>query len=281
MTVVALLYDHPRWEEKAVAEALRGLGARVELVQVESKPLAVGEPCCSLDIALERSVSFSNAVSSAFTAESWGVKVLNPGSTIYLAGDKVATLSLLAARGIPVPRTAVLSGSRALEAGGLPPGPPWVVKPVIGSWGRMVARARDVEELEQLLSYKEAARGLYSRIHLVQEYVEKPGRDLRVFTLGDGVVAAIYRVSSHWITNTSRGARAEPARVDGEARELALRAAEALGGGFLGIDLLEDPERGLLVNEVNAVPEFRNTVRVTGVRVHEELARYALEEARR
>ncbi len=280
MPSIALLYDHPRWEEKAILQALKDIGADARLLHVETTPLRIGEPCCPIDLALERSVSFSNAVSTAFAVESWGVKVLNPGTVIYLAGDKVATLSLLASHRVPVPETTVLSGSNRIN-GSLPPGPPWVVKPVIGSWGRMVARARDLEELEQLLSYKEAARGLYSRIHLVQEYIEKPGRDIRVFTLGDRVVAAIYRVSSHWITNTSRGARAEPAPVTGEIEDLALRAAEALGGGFLGVDLLEDPERGLLVNEVNAVPEFKNTVRVTGVRVHMEVAGYAVEEARR
>ncbi|MCE4602715.1 MAG: lysine biosynthesis enzyme LysX, partial [Desulfurococcales archaeon] len=136
MPTIALLYDHPRWEEKAILQALKDMGADTRLIHVEYTPLRIGEPCCPLDLALERSVSFSNAVATAFAAESWGVKVLNPGTVIYLAGDKVATLSLLASHGVPVPETTILSGSNNLDRG-LPQGPPWVVKPVIGSWGRI------------------------------------------------------------------------------------------------------------------------------------------------
>ncbi len=279
MPTITFFYDHPRWEEKAILESLRSLGARVETVRPGTGPLRIGQQGAVSDIAVVRNVSLSNALSSAFIAESWGLEPVNSSWTIYVAGDKIATLSLLARSGVPIPRTEVLQYRES--AGGIEMEPPWVVKPVLGSWGRMVALARDRIELEQLLEYKEALRGLYSRVHIVQEYVEKPGRDIRVFTLGGEVLTAIYRVSSHWITNTSRGARAEPAPVDGELEDLASRVSDLMGGGFLGIDLMEHPDRGLLVNEVNAIPEFRNTVRVTGRRIHEDLARYIIGRARR
>ena len=142
MPVVGVLYDHPRWEEKAIVSALRDLGAGVELIHVESTPLMLGEPCCSLDAAVQRSLSLSTAVASSYIVESWGVEVLNRGWVIQASGDKVATLSLLSRAGVPVPRSVVLVGREGLGKV-LPPGPPWVVKPVHGSWGRMVARARD------------------------------------------------------------------------------------------------------------------------------------------
>jgi len=280
LVTVGVIYDHPRWEEKAITSALKDLGVDVELIHVESTPLVLGEACCSIDVAVQRSLSLSAAVESSYVVESWGVEVLNSGWVIQASGDKVATLSLLSRAGVPVPRSVVLVSRKGLGKV-LPPGPPWVVKPVSGSWGRMVARARDMEELEQLLEYKEYSRLPASRVHLVQEYVRKPGRDVRVFTLGGEVLTAIYRVSNHWITNTSRGASAVPADVDGELEEIALKASEALGGGFLGIDVMEDPATGLIVNEVNAVPEFRNTVRVTGKRIHMDVARHLLRIAKR
>ena len=280
MVTVGVIYDHPRWEEKAIINALKMLGAGVELIHAESTPLEVGSPCCRIDVAIQRSVSFSTALSTTFTIESWGVEVLNPGSVTYIAGDKIATLSILARNSIPTPSTIVSVGRSGLN-GRMPPGPPWVLKPVIGSWGRYIAKARDIEELNQLLEYKEGFKGLFTRIHLIQEYIRKPGRDIRVFTLGDQVLTGIYRVSDNWITNTSRGGIAKPVDMTPELEELAVKASRALGGGFLGIDIFEDPNRGYLVNEVNAVPEFRNTVRVTGRRIELDVARHLINLAKR
>ncbi len=280
MASLALVYDYLRWESKAIVEAAGRAGVKLDLVNVTRGPLAVGG-VGGWDVVLDRCVGMHNAIVAAEVMESMGSLVVNSSETLRLAASKVATLSLLARRGVPVPRTRVAVGvEAALKAAG-ELGYPVVVKPVEGSWGRGVALARDEEELRALLEYKEALPGGYSRVHVIQEYVEKPGRDIRVFTLGDRVVAGIYRVSEHWITNTSRGARAEPLRPDGELEDLALRASEALGGGFLGVDVFEDRERGYVVNEVNGVPEFRNTVRVTGVDIPGLLVEYALGLARR
>ena len=279
MPSITIIYDHPRWEEKAIRRALESLGARVRLLHIHDSSIEVapGEG----GVALQRSVSFSNALASTIALETRGYLVVNSSESIAVCGNKLWTLSKLVKAGIPVPRTLVsFSLDRAIrDAGKL--GWPLVTKPLLGSWGRLVARVDGPEALRSILEYRERIPGLYSRVHMLQEYIDKPGRDIRVFTLNDEPLVAIFRVSNHWITNTSRGGRAEPAPLDPELEDLASRAARALGGGFLGLDVFEDGERGYLVNEANAVPEFRNTVRVTGYPLHVRIAEYLVSVARR
>jgi [lysine-biosynthesis-protein LysW]--L-2-aminoadipate ligase len=181
---------------------------------------------------------------------------------------------------VPVPETLLAYGLESTVKAASLLGYPVVVKPVQGSWGRLLALARDEEELRAIVEHREYMGALY-RVQYVQEYVRKPGRDIRATCIGDSVPAAIYRVSGSWITNTARGGRAEPARVTPEMEDLTLRACKALGVEVGGVDIVEHPEKGLLVLEVNAVPEYKNVMRVTGVDVAREIAEYLYGEAKR
>jgi len=115
----------------------------------------------------------------------------------------------------------------------------------------------------------------------IQEYIRKPGRDIRSFVIGDRTVCAIYRSSSHWITNTARGGKAEVCPVTPEIDRISLAAAQAVGGGAVAIDILEDPQRGFLVNEVNHTMEFHTLAPTTGVDVGSLIIDYTLGVARR
>ena len=143
-----------------------------------------------------------------------------------------------------------------------------------------MAMARDEEEARAIMEHREYLGPSY-RVSLVQEYINKPGRDIRAFCVGDDVPAGIYRVGRHWITNIARGARAEPLKITDDIRDLVLRSCEALGVEVGGVDIVESPEGGLLVLEVNAVPEFKTTIVVTGVDVAARIADYVLDAARR
>ncbi|MEM3681641.1 MAG: RimK family alpha-L-glutamate ligase, partial [Metallosphaera sp.] len=173
------------------------------------------------------------------------------------------TTFLLRSRGIPVPKTAIaFSREKALEVA-KKLGYPVVIKPVEGSWGRMVARAQDEDTLRSLIEYQEFTTLQYKTIYYVQEYVNKPNRDIRIFAVGDEVPVGIYRENEkNWKTNTALGAIAKPLKIDEELKELTIKVKEVIGGFFLGIDVFEDKERGYLIGEVNGVPEFKNTVRV-------------------
>ena len=276
MPRVGMAYMVARWEEKAIIAAGRSLGVEVEALHVPSLGLLIGAGEALPEVVLQRSISHYVALSSTLVLESHGVRVVNPSTATAAANDKIWTAMLLARAGVPMPVTGVAWGRDAAARLAERIGYPVVVKPSTGSWGRMVARADDEEDLATILEHREYMPQPEMKVHLLQEYVPKPGRDIRVTVVGGRPVAAIYRYSEHWVTNTARGGKAEPAPVEGELGELAVKAAEAVGLEVAGVDLFEHPEKGLLVNEVNPVPEFKNTVRVTGVDVAREMVEYLL-----
>ena len=116
-------------------------------------------------------------------------------------------------------------------------------------------------------------------IFYIQQYVEKQNRDIRSFVVGDQCIAAIYRSSDHWITNTARGAIASKCEVSNEVAEISLAAAEAVGGGIVAVDLFES-DQGLLVNEVNYTMEFRNSIDTTGIDIPAVVANYVIEQVK-
>jgi len=280
LTSFLMVYDILRWEEKDVITKARELGANVRLLHLQSKPIRIGVNGFEIDIALQRSVSFNRALSSTLALESAGMHVVNSSQALMASEDKIWTHASLVKAGLPTPPSVlaydVESALKAAETLGYPV----VVKPVRGSWGRLVNLARDEEELRGIVEHRMLMGDHYKVIYL-QKYIEKPNRDMRVFCLGGAIVAGIYRISRHWVTNTARGARAEPLSISSELEEMALRACEVLGVEFGGVDIVEDPREGYMVLEVNGVPEYRNTVRVTGVDVSKRLVEYLVERAQK
>ena len=135
-------------------------------------------------------------------------------------------------------------------------GYPVVLKPVVGSWGRLLAKINDRDAAEAVLEHKATLGSVQHSVFYIQEFIEKPGRDIRAVVVGDRVLTAIYRKSPHWITNTPAAAKAKSARLRPKLKSLCLRAAKAVGGGVLAVDLVEHPHKGMLVNEINHTMEF-------------------------
>jgi len=232
-------------------------------------------------VFLQRSLSHVAALSSTLALESMGARVVNNSRSIAVAHDKLWTLALLSTHGIPTPRTLVAFSEESALKAAEELGYPVVVKPINGSWGRLVSLVDDSETLRVIVEHRMYMNNPMLKVHLVQEFVRKPGRDIRVFVVGEEVPVAIYRVSQHWITNTARGGKAVPAPIDDELRELSIKTARVVGVEVAGLDIFEDPERGYLVNEVNAVPDFRNTVVVTGYDLAGKIVDYLVSIARR
>src|SRR6267143_1439901 len=198
-----------------------------------------------------------------------------PYDVALTCGDKINTSTALAAAGVPSPRTLVAftpeSALRAIETLGYPV----VLKPAIGSWGRLLAKISDRDAAEALLEHKETLGSYQHAIFYIQEYVDKPARDIRSFVVGDETIGAIFRESDHWITNTARGGRARHCPLTPEIDRLSRAAARAVGGGVLAIDILEHAG-GLLVSEVNYTMEFRNSIETTGVDIPGRIVDYVL-----
>jgi len=159
-------------------------------------------------------------------------------------------------------------------------GYPVVLKPAVGSWGRLLSKINDRDAAETVLEHKAVLGSYHHSIFYIQQYIEKQGRDIRSFVVGDECIAAIYRSSDHWITNTARGALASNCEVTDEVAQISVAAAEAVGGGIVAVDLFESDD-GLLVNEVNYTMEFRNSIDTTGVDIPAVVASYVIEQAKK
>lgn len=279
---VGILLSRVRVEEKLLLEAFARRGVPTEVFddrQVILEPTSGRRPLPA-DVVLERCINHSRALYALRILGDAGIPCVNTYQIALVCGNKLETTSVLAAAGIPMPRCLVAftpeSALEAIERLGYPV----VLKPAVGSWGRLVAKVNDRESAEALLEHKEVLGSYHHSIFYIQEFIAKPGRDIRSFVIGDRTVAAIYRYADHWITNTARGGRAENCPVTPEIDRLSLAAARALGGGVLALDLLERPDGELLVNEVNYTMEFRNSVPVTGVPIPDLVVEHVLDVAR-
>jgi len=264
---IGVLYSRVRVEEKWIFAALEQRGADYERIDDRQAVFDLDHPQSwrQFDAVLERSISYSRGLYALQVLNAWGVPTVNTAAVAQACGDKLVTSALLARAGVPQPRTAMAfepeSALQAMEDIGYPV----IVKPVIGSWGRLLAKINDRDAAEAVLEHKATLGDYQHSIFYIQEYVPKPERDIRAFVLGDKTVAAIYRKSQHWITNTARGGQGEVCPVTPELDELCGRAAQAVGGGVLAVDVIEHPERGLLINEINHTMEFHTSVPTTGV----------------
>ena len=219
------------------------------------------------DVVLERSISHVRALYALRLLDDWGVATVNTFEVVNTCGDKLLTNSALLQNSVPTPRTliafSVESALEAIESLGYPV----ILAPVVGSWGRLLSKINDREAAEAVLEHKTVLGSYQHSISYIQEYIRKPARDIRAFVVGDETIAAIYRASEHWITNTARGGAATNCPVTPELNALCLATARAVGGGVVAVDVLEDPDRGYLVNEVNHTTEFRNSIEPTGVNI--------------
>ncbi|MCA1900094.1 MAG: lysine biosynthesis protein LysX [Chloroflexi bacterium] len=278
MTKIGFLYTRLRAEEKYLLEELEKR-PNVELVRVKDDGQffdisRIPEP---VDVLFERSVSYSRGLYISKIYEANGVKAVNSTQVAERCGDKYVTSQILVQSGIPTPRVLMAFDEESALAAVEAMGYPCVLKPVVGSWGRLLAKVENRHDAESFIEHK-AALGVNHQVFYVQEYVNKPGRDIRAFVVGEEPIAAIYRTSENWITNTARGGIATNCPLTPELSDICRRTAQAIGGGLLAIDVFET-ESGLSVNEVNHTMEFRNSITTTGVNIPALMVDYVLEQA--
>ena len=262
-----ILYDQLRWEEKSLIEAAQKKDIKLEVINCRENSIELDQDKANYrdDIILQRCVSYYNNLHSTAAFEGLGAKVINSLHTAIMCGNKLFTHMELSKSDIAIPKAFCAFSNQAAMNILNKNGYPKVIKPVVGSWGRMIALLKDKEAAEAVIEDREHMYPLYHVFYL-EEFVKRPPRDIRSIVVGDRVVAAIYRYSgdNEWKTNMALGGKAEACKVTGEMEELCLKAAKTMKGEILGVDLMES-DNGLLVHEVNNTTEFKNTVRVTGV----------------
>ena len=279
MPRVGFLMTRLRTEEKLLLEEFTRR-PEVEIVRIldGERFFDISQLPEAVDVVFERSISYSRGLYISRIFEAHGVPVVNPSAVAERCGDKYITSQILAREGIPTPRVLMAFDEESALAAVEAMGYPCVLKPVIGSWGRLLAKVDNRSTAEALIEHK-ATLGVNHQVFYIQEYVNKPGRDIRAFVIGEEPICAIYRSSESWITNTARGGIASNCPVTDEIADLCRRAARAVGGGLLALDLFET-ENGLTINEINHTMEFRNSISTTGVNIPEKMVDYVLAQVK-
>ena len=278
---VTILYDSIRWEEKALLKAGQNNNINIQMVDCKKLALDLEKKPEEYGVVIQRCVSYYRNLHSTAALEGLGVKVINCLNTGIFAGNKLFTHMLLKKQGVPTPDATVAfskdSALKALEKQGFPK----VIKPTVGSWGRLISKLNDADSAEGIIESRENMYPIY-QIHYLEEFVKRPPRDIRAIMVGDKIVAAIYRTSGsgNWKTNMALGGIAEPCKVTSEMEEMCIKAKNAVQGDIVGVDLMESDEKGLVVHEVNNTTEYKNTVRVCEVDIPSLMLDYALKKDR-
>mgnify|MGYP000409834811 FL=1 len=266
---VGILYSRIRRDEKLLLSELRDRGHDVTKIDVRKERFSVHdvpEVFEGVDIVVDRCLATSRSRYITRFVDSYGVPVVNEPETAAICADKARNSLVLAEADVPTPATEVAftkeSAMESIEGFGYP----CVLKPVVGSWGRLMAKIDSRDAAEAILEHKETLGHYEHKVFYIQEFVEKPGRDIRVVATDGEPVAAMARSSDHWLTNAARGAETEPIEVTEEMADLVERASEAVGGGLLGVDLMETGD-SYTVHEVNHTVEFKALNEVTEVDV--------------
>ena len=280
---VGMLLSHVREEEKLLIAAFEKRG--VEPIRLLDRALTFEvtdldrpQPV-PLDLVLDRGMAHGRAAVALQVFDGLGVPTINTSRASGIADDKVATSIALAVAGVPTLRTAVAFDiDSALKVLDEVLGYPAVVKPVTGSWGRLLAKVNSPTAARAVLEHKRRLGSYHHGVFYLQEYVAKPGRDLRIFVVGDEIVAASYRSAEHWVTNVARGAVSTACPVTLEIADVSLRAARAVGTELAGIDLVETPD-GLKVIEVNTGAEFKGLMRTTDKDIAGAIVDYVIDRS--
>lgn len=281
---VGIVYDQIRWEEKAIIDTAKAGGISVKLIDAKRNffDLAYKSEKKEFfgDVILQRCVSYFRNLNISAILEYQGYTVVNRYDVAHICGNKLLTTLTLSKAGVPTPKTYVaftpesaLNAFEKLKSSA-------ILKPIVGSWGRLIVPLKDRETAEAVFEERQYMFPLY-HIYYLQELVKRPPRDIRTFVVGEEVVAGIYRYSFDDVkTNIARGGKAEYCPITDELRELSLKAAEAVGGGILGVDMMET-EDGLVVHEINHTIEFQATVETTKVNIPKYIVGYLIRKAKR
>ena len=273
---ITVLYDAIRLEEKLLIKAAERHDVKIEMVDCKRLFIDLNKNTREFDTVLQRCVSYYRNIHSTATLEGLGARVVNCLNTGLLAGNKLFTHMLLQKAGIPTPEATMAfskeSAMESLEKNGFPR----IIKPTVGSWGRMVSKLNDRDSAEGIIESRESMHPSY-QMYFLEEFVQRPPRDIRAIVIGDNVSAAIYRNTDgvNWKTNTHLGGSAETCEVSNELEDICIKAKNVVQGEIVGVDLMESNDKGLVVHEINNTTEFRNVVRVTGVDIPTQMLDYA------
>lgn len=285
MSKICIVFDRLRSEEKMLEKEALNLGH--EAVMLDAKITQINTDSQKKDfdfgdVVLERCVSYFRGLHFTASLEFMDVPVLNKFFVAYQCGNKMFMTLMLKKYNVPTPKTYFSFSSESALENIEKIGYPLVIKPVIGSWGRGVMQIKDKDTADALFEIRDITDSPHDRIFYLQEVINRPPRDIRVITIGDEPIAAMYRKSSGGFkTNIALGADPELCEITKEIEDVAIKASKAMGGGILGIDIMEDEKRGFVVHEVNNTVEFKGLSKVSKRNIPKEMVEFALNYVRK
>jgi [lysine-biosynthesis-protein LysW]---L-2-aminoadipate ligase len=280
---VSITFDRLRWEEKALSDAAESAGLEASLVDAKGLIFEVPKKNPEIgDVVLQRCISHYRSLLLTQTLEGAGVRVINTHSVAEMCSNKLATSIALSNAGVPTPKTYLALSPDGAEAAADRLGYPLVLKPFTGSWGRMVTIVRDKATLQALMEYKEELANPLEHMYYLQQYIQRPPRDIRVIVAGNDIIASVHRYApaGEWRTNVARGATSRAFKPDNDLKETIHRAAKAVGGGILGVDAMESA-LGYVVHEVNNTVEFKGAQSAVETDIPAQLIKYVTQVARK
>jgi len=286
MVELSIIYDKVRFEEKVLYEKAQNKGVKAQIVDAKTVTMSTESKKKDFafgDVIMQRSVSHYRGLYLTACLEHLDFNVINKFKVAETCGNKLLTSLVLVENNVPTPKTQfAFSAEGALETI-RKAGFPLVLKPIVGSWGRGVFPLRDEETAGMIVEMREEDDSPLARIYYVQEMINRPPRDIRCIVVGNRLVTAIYRYSAEneFRTNVARGGKAELAPVTKELEDLALKAAKAVGGGIVGVDMMEDKKQGLIVHEVNNTVEFHGAASVSKTDIPGAMIEYAIKLAKK
>lgn len=272
---MGIMLSRIRMDEKAlIAEAnLRG----VEVVPLDNKALVfeLEHRHLDLDMVLERCADHHRAVYALTVLESWGIPTVNSQAVVEIYGNRLLTSLVLKEKDVPMPEIRVAftpdSALEAMEDLGYPV----VLKPVEGPEGQLISRIQDKYTARTVLEHKRILGAYHHSIFFIQKYIEMPGYDIRAYVVGDQTVAAVSVLTDHWISPISDGGLVADYPVSEALNELAVRAAQAVGGGIMTVDLIQTKDAWYVV-DIGPASGLTEASKVTGVNISGHLMDYVL-----
>ena len=285
MSKICIVFDRIRTEEKMLEKEASDLGHNAVMLDAKTTQVNTDSKRNDFDfgdVVLERCVSYFRGLHFTASLEFMDVPVLNKFQVASQCGNKMFMTLLLKKHNVPTPKTYFSFSSESASENIERVGYPLVIKPIIGSWGRGVMQLKDKDTADALFEIRDITDSPHDRIFYLQELIKRPPRDIRVITIGDEPIAAMYRKSSGGFkTNIALGADPELCEITKEIEDISTKASKAMGGGILGIDIMEDEKRGLVVHEVNNTVEFKGLSRVSRRNIPKEMIEFALNYVRK
>jgi len=285
LSKVCIVFDRLRSEEKMLEKQAIQLGHDTTMLDAKMTQINTDSSKNDFqfgDVVLERCVSYFRGLHFTACLEFLDVPVINKFEVARICGNKLFMSLLLKKHGVPTPKTYFSFSADAARENLEKVGYPLVLKPVIGSWGRGVMLVKDKDTMDAIFEIRELTDGPHDRIFYLQELIKRPPRDIRVITVGDQAIAAMYRKSTGGFkTNIALGADPEICQITNEIEELCAKSSKAVGGGILGVDLMEDEKKGMVVHEVNNTVEFKGLAKVTKKNIPKEMIEFALNSTRK